>query len=71
MNLLCAVKEANMAAALQNLSVDEIDVLAKYIYKGLESGNNSQALFKWFSALQGRAGGLGHLVRVLTDENKL
>lgn len=60
-----------MASALQNLSVDEIDILAKYIYKGLESGNNSAALFKWFAALQTRAGGLGHLVRVLTDENKL
>jgi hypothetical protein len=70
-NLLVAVKEPQMAAALQALSVDEIDVLAKYLYKGLETGNNSPALFKWFSALQTRAGGLGHLVRVLTDENKL
>jgi hypothetical protein len=65
------VKEPQMGPALTNLSVDEIDILAKYIYKGLESGNNSQALFKWFAALQTRAGGLGHLVRVLTDENKL
>ena len=60
-----------MAGALTNLSVDEIDVLAKYIYKGLESGANSAALFKWFTALQARAGGLGHVVRVMTDENKL
>lgn len=60
-----------MASALQGLSVDELDVLSKYIYKGLESGNNSPALFKWFAALQTRAGGLGHVVRVLTDEKKL
>ncbi|XP_049847906.1 actin-related protein 2/3 complex subunit 5-like [Schistocerca gregaria] len=69
-NVLVAIKEKQIQESIDKLSTDEMDILTKYIFKGLESGNNSGVLFKWFAALQEKAG-LGSIVRYMTDSNRL
>jgi len=63
------VRTANTDQAVANLSSDELDVCMRYIYKGLESGDNSNALLKWHESVFNKAG-LGSIIRALTFRNK-
>jgi len=44
--------------------------LMKYIYRGLEDGENSTALLKWHSAVAEK-GGLGCIVRALAERRTI
>eukprot|EP01122_Echinamoeba_exundans_P010413 TRINITY_DN3898_c0_g1_i1.p2 TRINITY_DN3898_c0_g1~~TRINITY_DN3898_c0_g1_i1.p2 ORF type:complete len:134 (-),score=45.31 TRINITY_DN3898_c0_g1_i1:1513-1863(-) len=64
-------KDAQMGDALKDLGDDQIDVLINYLYRGMESGQNSSQLFKWFAAVQAKGDiAMGSIVRVLTDKNR-
>lgn len=65
-SVLTAVKEADINKNVDALNPDELDVLMKYIYKGLEDGENSNSLLKWHAAATAK-GGLGSIVRTLAE----
>lgn len=69
-SVLAAIKEADMKKNVDNLNPDELDVLMKYIYKGLEDGENSTALLKWHAAVSEK-GGLGCIVRALAERRTI
>ncbi|KAJ3426086.1 arp2/3 complex 16 kd subunit p16-arc [Anaeramoeba flamelloides] len=52
-----------------NLSTDQQDTLMRYLYKGLESCENSLKLLKWHGALS-EVAGLGCIMRVLSEKRK-
>jgi len=68
--VLLAIKEADMKKQIESLSPDDLDVLMKYIYKGLEDGENSNALLKWHAAVSER-GGLGCIVRAIAERRTI
>eukprot|EP01088_Endostelium_zonatum_P002369 TRINITY_DN128_c0_g1_i1.p1 TRINITY_DN128_c0_g1~~TRINITY_DN128_c0_g1_i1.p1 ORF type:complete len:130 (+),score=29.91 TRINITY_DN128_c0_g1_i1:44-433(+) len=69
--VLGSVKDADIPKALGTLQTSDLDVLMKYIYKGLESGDsNSNALLKWHAAVT-KEGGLGCIVRALAERRTL
>ena len=45
--VLTTVREDQIDTCLSGLSLDEIDVLVKYVYKGLGLPRNNGPLFKW------------------------
>lgn len=45
--VLTTVREDQIDSCLSDLSLDEIDVLVKYVYKGLGLPRNNGPLFKW------------------------
>ena len=66
MKLLTCVKEAGVKAIVDTLNEDQIDVLMKYVYRLLESGENSTILLKWHECAFEK-GGLGTIVRVISE----
>jgi hypothetical protein len=60
---------SNPDSTVNGLSVDELDVCMRYIYKGLESGENSNVLLKWHESVFNKAG-TGCIVRALTARNR-
>eukprot|EP01111_Echinosteliopsis_oligospora_P018788 TRINITY_DN880_c0_g1_i1.p1 TRINITY_DN880_c0_g1~~TRINITY_DN880_c0_g1_i1.p1 ORF type:complete len:141 (+),score=41.01 TRINITY_DN880_c0_g1_i1:110-532(+) len=66
LSVLTAIKEKDIEGAVNGLNADEVDVLMKYVYRGLASGDNSGQLLKWHE-LALKKGGLGAIVRSLTD----
>jgi len=71
-NILLALsqvtKENDIKAAVASFSSEELDVLMKYIYAGLANPNYSSSLFKWHPIVVEQSGGLGCIVRVITDK---
>eukprot|EP01112_Ceratiomyxa_fruticulosa_P020565 TRINITY_DN703_c0_g1_i1.p1 TRINITY_DN703_c0_g1~~TRINITY_DN703_c0_g1_i1.p1 ORF type:complete len:143 (-),score=35.30 TRINITY_DN703_c0_g1_i1:103-531(-) len=65
-SVLTAIKEAQVDQVVANLNDEQLDVLMKYIYKGLSNGETSTPLFKWHESVLKKAG-LGSIVRVMTD----
>eukprot|EP01133_Synstelium_polycarpum_P007741 gene7741-9071_t len=65
-NLLGSIKEKDVDACLNNLTADDLDVLMKYIYRGLATGDNSAIFFKWFEATL-KKGGIGSVVRAISE----
>lgn len=61
-------QEAQMDQALGGVSEEEADVLMKYVYAGLALGESSKELLTWHAAIQRRTGGLGSIIRVLSDK---
>ena len=61
-----AVSDANIGSVVDGLNENQCDVLMKYVYKGLERGENSGSLFKWHAKVQAKAG-LGSIVRAMSD----
>jgi len=59
--------EQQIDQALGGISDDEVDILMKYIYAGLSTGESSKELLVWHAAVQKRSGGLGSIIRVLSD----
>jgi actin related protein 2/3 complex subunit 5 len=68
MSVLSAIKSTDIATALKSLNVDQMDVLMKYVYKGMAGPEtyNPAILLQWHEKLVETAG-LGCIVRVLTD----
>jgi hypothetical protein len=54
------------AACVAQLSPDAVDVLVKYLYKGLSAADNSQLLLKWHAAAL-QHGGMGCVVRAISS----
>jgi len=55
---------------LSSLNSESQDLLMKYIYKALESGQNTAPLFKWHKALVDIAG-TGCIVRAMVDRKNV
>jgi len=72
LRVLMTIKTADIEKTIGALSRDESDVLFKYIYKGFEypQENSSACLLTWHEKMFA-VGGLGAIVRVLTDRKKL
>ncbi|KRZ54264.1 Ubiquitin fusion degradation protein 1 -like protein [Trichinella nativa] len=56
--VLCSFKQSDVQKAVNNLDVDQLDILMKYIYKGFEFGQDgsSPALLFWHKIVFGKAG---------------
>ncbi len=69
MESLQSVKSIDIPGILSNLTDPQIDILMKYLYKGLAFPEyfNSASLLSWHEKALERAG-LGSIVRVLTDK---
>lgn len=65
---IAGVKDASIESVVSALNPDEMDVLMKYVYKGLEGDcePSSGSLFKWHAQLVDKSG-LGCIVRSMTD----
>mmetsp|Transcript_16730 Transcript_16730/g.42981 ORF Transcript_16730/g.42981 Transcript_16730/m.42981 type:complete len:145 (+) Transcript_16730:130-564(+) len=67
---LAAIKEAEIEAAVETLSLEQCDVLMKYVYRGLgQPGKKTDAyasLLKWHPALLKRAGPAS-IVRAISE----
>jgi len=64
--------DKDIEAALAGISDEELDVLFKYLYACLTTGDAGKELLQWHALALKRAGGLGPIVRVLTDKaNKI
>jgi len=66
LSVLAGIKEKDLEAAVNALNADQLDVLMKYIYKGLGTGEQSTALLKWHESVLKKSG-LGSVVRALTE----
>ncbi|UYV63453.1 ARPC5, partial [Cordylochernes scorpioides] len=71
LRVLLAIKTNEIERAVSSLDTDLLDVLMKYIYKGFEKPveNSSGHLLIWHEKTYA-AGGLGCIVRVLTDKKE-
>lgn len=66
MDALSATKSADIAGIVTSLNPEQLDVLMKYIYRGMEKFDaSSGALLAWHEKVV-EVGGLGTIVRVLT-----
>jgi len=65
-NALVSIKEKDIDTALAKLSDDQLDVCMKYIYRGLESGDNSNILLKWHESVYNKCG-IGCIIRAIAE----
>jgi actin related protein 2/3 complex subunit 5 len=72
MKVLLSFKASEIEAAVKSLDQTSIDVLMKYIYRGFEipSEGSSATLLTWHDRVFA-VGGLGSIVRVLTDRKRV
>ncbi|XP_037071918.1 actin-related protein 2/3 complex subunit 5-C-like [Pollicipes pollicipes] len=72
MRVLTAFRTAEMEPAVRALSQEQADLLMKYVYRGFEvpSEGSSGHLLAWHEKLYG-VGGVGCIVRVLTDRKRV
>lgn len=64
-------KEADIKSAIEKLDREQLDLLTKYIYRALETGENaSTPLFRWHKAIVEKEG-TGPIVRALVDRKTL
>ena len=66
MKLLTSVKEAGVKAIVDSLNDDQNDLLMKYVYRLLATGESSTILLKWHECAFEK-GGLGCIVRVISE----
>lgn len=71
MKVLLNVKASQVEEVVSALDPDLVDVLMKYVYKGFESPSEGSSghLLVWHEKAFA-AGGLGSIVRVLTDSKR-
>eukprot|EP00050_Salpingoeca_kvevrii_P005804 m.285736 g.285736 ORF g.285736 m.285736 type:complete len:155 (+) comp11434_c0_seq1:41-505(+) len=71
-SVITAFKQNEVQPAVDALSPEELNVLMKYIYKGMTVPDEaySAALLSWHAAVVA-AGGVGTIVRVMTDRKQL
>ncbi|CAL2030476.1 unnamed protein product [Caenorhabditis brenneri] len=65
-------KSSDIEGAVQKLSIDEGDILMKYIYKGMQMCSDApscQSLLQWHCQLVAKFG-YGAIVRVMTDRQR-
>ncbi|XP_014358416.2 actin-related protein 2/3 complex subunit 5-B [Papilio machaon] len=72
LKVLLAIKSAQIEEAVGTLSLDDIDILMKYIYRGFEypSEGSSGHLLLWHEKAF-NIGGSGSIVRVLSDRMRV
>ncbi|CAG4944881.1 unnamed protein product [Colias eurytheme] len=72
LKVLLAIKSAQIEEVVGSLSLDDIDILMKYIYRGFEypSEGSSGHLLLWHEKAF-NIGGSGSIVRVLSDRMKV
>lgn len=72
LKVLLSIKSSQIEEVVQSLDPDQVDVLMKYIYKGFEvpSEGSSAHLLSWHEKAFA-AGGVGSIVRVLTDKKRV
>uniref|UniRef100_A0A914XTV6 Actin-related protein 2/3 complex subunit 5 n=1 Tax=Plectus sambesii TaxID=2011161 RepID=A0A914XTV6_9BILA len=71
--VLTSIKQTDMEKIVEKLSSDQLDLLMKYVYKGMEIQADDQtckSLLAWHSHIFNK-GGLGSIVRVMTDRRRL
>ncbi|KAK7502541.1 hypothetical protein BaRGS_00006116 [Batillaria attramentaria] len=70
--VLTSFKVADIDRAVKSLDQKNVDTLMKYIYRGFESPSDgsSASLLTWHEKVFA-AGGLGSIVRVLTDRKRV
>ena len=69
--VLVNTKEADIPKIVDSLDADELDILMKYIYRCLETGDNdSKPLFKWHEKVLEKSG-MGSIVRVLSERKTI
>ncbi|KAF5291720.1 hypothetical protein FQR65_LT11414 [Abscondita terminalis] len=71
LRVLLAIKASQIDDIVQSLSLELIDVLMKYVYRGFEipSEGSSGHLLLWHEKAYG-IGGVGCIVRVLSDSKR-
>ncbi|XP_077986685.1 actin-related protein 2/3 complex subunit 5-C-like [Glandiceps talaboti] len=72
LRVLSAFKSSEMENGVKQLDKDTLDILMKYLYKGFEcpTDNSSAILLTWHEKAVS-SGGLGSIVRVLTDRKSV
>eukprot|EP01113_Clastostelium_recurvatum_P039187 TRINITY_DN595_c0_g1_i1.p1 TRINITY_DN595_c0_g1~~TRINITY_DN595_c0_g1_i1.p1 ORF type:complete len:160 (-),score=49.87 TRINITY_DN595_c0_g1_i1:88-513(-) len=70
LQVLNTIKEAQVDGAVNALNDDQLDVLMKYVYRGLANGETSAPFFKWHESVL-KKGGLGSIVRAITDRKNV
>ncbi|GAB6031492.1 hypothetical protein CHUAL_009266 [Chamberlinius hualienensis] len=72
LRVLMGIKASQMEEAVKSLDRDMIDTLMKYIYRGFEqtTEKNSGHLLTWHEKVFA-VGGVGSIVRVLTDRKRV
>ncbi|XP_077868661.1 actin-related protein 2/3 complex subunit 5-C-like [Saccoglossus kowalevskii] len=72
LRVLTAFKTSEIEKSVKTLDNQTVDILMKYIYKGFElaTDNSNAALLTWHEKAVA-AGGLGSIVRVLTDRKSV
>lgn len=70
-SVLTGFKDPDMKAAVDSLDIEQLDLLMKYLYRALETGENASApLFKWHKAIVEKTGA-GSIVRALVERTTL
>ena len=72
LQILLAIRVTEIDKVVDSLTTDQIDVLMKYIYRGFESptDGSSAHLLMWHQKTYDK-GGVGAIVRVLTDKKRV
>jgi len=72
LRVLMSIKSSQIEEAVQSLDSEQVDVLMKYIYRGFEapSEGSSAHLLSWHEKTFA-VGGVGAIVRVLTDKKRV
>lgn len=72
LRVILSIKTSDIEATIAQLDRDQIDMLMKYVYKGFEnpSEGRSAHLLAWHEKVYS-AGGIGSIVRVLTDRKRV
>lgn len=71
--VLQSFKNSEIESAVQKLSIDEGDILMKYVFKAMELGAEAatcQSLLAWHAQLVAKFG-LGAIMRVLSGRQRL
>ncbi|KAF2069823.1 hypothetical protein CYY_008861 [Polysphondylium violaceum] len=67
LSLLGGFKEKDIEASVNGLNDDQLDVLMKYIYRGLAAGENSAVFLKWHEVVL-KKGGMGTIIRTISEK---
>jgi len=72
LQIMMSIRVTDIDKAVDTLSTDQIDVLMEYIYRGFESptDGSSAHLLIWHQKTYDK-GGVGAIVRVLTDKKRV
>lgn len=68
--VLGAITDSEIATLVGGLSMDQCDVLMKYVFKLMGKNSNCGGMLKFHAQLVEKAG-LGAIVRVMTDRKQV